>query len=132
MRYLTAPEVVELHRRIMRQSGGAAGVRDRGGLESCVAQPQQTFGGEELYVSLEEKAAALGYFLISNHPFVDGNKRIGHAAMETMLVLNGRELSASVDEQEKTILAVASGTMSREQFAQWVTKHVGGAPNLPL
>lgn len=62
-------------------------------------QPLQVFGGQELYPSLVEKAAAPGYFLIQNHPFVDGNKRIGHAAMETLLVLNGFEISASVDEQ---------------------------------
>ena len=109
MRYLTLIEVLELHRRIIEQSGGALGVRDFGLLESAIAQPRMTFGGEELYSSLTEKSAALGFSIIMNHPFVDGNKRTGHAAVETLLVLNGMEISASVDEQERVMLAIASG-----------------------
>jgi death-on-curing protein len=124
VRYLTVAEVIELHRRLIAQSGGVTGLRDGGALESSLAQPLQSFAGQELYPSVEEKAAALGYFLISNHPFVDGNKRIGHAAMEVMLVLNRREFSATVDEQERTILAVASGRMNRDEFTAWVIRHV--------
>ncbi len=119
MRYLTLIEVLELHRRIMEQSGGALGVRDLGLLESAIAQPRMTFGGEELYPSLPEKSAALGISLIMNHPFVDGNKRAGHAAMETFLVLNGMEINASVDEQERVVLEIASGKLGRETFAEW-------------
>jgi death on curing protein len=70
-----------------------------------------TFGGEDLYPSLLEKAAALGFSIIMNHPFVDGNKRTGHAAMETFLILNGMEINASVDEQERVVLAIASGEL---------------------
>jgi death-on-curing protein len=92
IRYLTLEEVLELHRLALEQSGGLDGVRELGGLESAVAQPQMAFGGQELYPSLAEKAAALGFSLVCNHPFMDGNKRIGHAAMETFLVLNGWEL----------------------------------------
>lgn len=79
-RYLALTEVLDLHRRVMEQSGGATGLRDLGMLESAVAQPRQTFAGVDLYPSLAAKAAALGFSLIQNHPFVDGNKRIGHAA----------------------------------------------------
>ena len=75
MRYLTVTEVLDLHRRLIEQSGGSRGLRDRGVLVSAVRQPQMQFGGEELYASIAEKAAALGYALIQNHPFVDGNKR---------------------------------------------------------
>ena len=82
MRYLSFEEVVSLHSQIIAQSGGSSGLRDRGALESAVAQPEASFGGQELYPSLAEKTAALGHSLIQNHPFVDGNKRIGHAAME--------------------------------------------------
>ena len=71
-----------------------------------------------------DKAAALGFSLIQNHPFVDGNKRIGHAAMETFLVLNGFEINASVDEQEEIIIKVASGNMSRNELADWLRGHV--------
>lgn len=124
MRYLTISEVLALHVRVVKQSGGSAGLRDRGSLESCVAQPHQSFGGEELYPSLAEKAAALGFFLIANHPFVDGNKRIGHAAMEVMLVLNGFELDAGVDEQERVILAVAAGSLEREAFTAWAAEKI--------
>jgi len=83
-----------------------------------------TFGGADLYTTIPRKAAALGHSLISNHPFIDGNKRVGHAAIEVMLLLNGHEIVGSVDEQEKVILSVASGTMSREEFASWIDQHV--------
>jgi death-on-curing protein len=120
IRYLSLEEVLELHRLVLRQSGGLGGVRDLGGLDSAVAQPQMTFDGQDLYPCLPTKAAALGFSLIRNHPFVDGNKRIGHLAMEMFLVLNGHELDAGVDEQERIILGLAAGEVSREEFAGWV------------
>jgi death on curing protein len=95
---LTVNDVIDLHRQVVEQSGGSFGVRDLGALESAVAQPQMTFGGEDLYPTVVDKAAALGFSLVMNHPFVDGNKRIGHAAMETFLVLNGLEIYASVED----------------------------------
>ena len=82
-----------------------------------------SFGGQDLYPGLADKAAALGFSLISNHPFIDGNKRIGHAVMEAFLMLNGFELVATVDESERVILAVASGEWSREAFEGWVRVH---------
>ena len=109
MRYLTFAEVLELHRRVVSDTGGATALRDLGALESATAQPRASFGGNDLYPSLEEKAGALAFSLIQNHPFIDGNKRVGHAALETFLVLNGEELSADADESERIILAVASG-----------------------
>ena len=120
MRFLTLNELLELHERILVQSGGSAGIRAIGGLESAIAQPRMTFDGQELYPTLVEKAAALGFSIIQNHPFVDGNKRTGHAAIEIFLFLNGFELEKSVDEQEKVILQVASGRMSRADFADWL------------
>jgi len=109
VRYLSVTEVLDLHRRLLDTSGGRPGLRDRGALVSAVRQPQMQFGGEELYSSLAEKAAALGYALIQNHPFVDGNKRVGHASMEVFLRLNGWQINASVDRQERLILDVAAG-----------------------
>jgi len=129
MRQVSVAEIIELHRRILLQTGGAEGIRDPGALESAVAQPFQTFGGEDLYPSLVAKAAALGFSIIRNHAFVDGNKRVGHAALEVMLVLNGWELAATTDEQEQVVLAVASGAMPREEFSEWVETHVSRAPN---
>jgi len=81
MQYLTLNQVLELHERIIAQSGGEVGIRDIGGLESAIAQPRMTFGGDELYATIEEKAASLGFSIIQNHPFVDGNKRTGHASV---------------------------------------------------
>ena len=123
-RYLSIHEVLALHERIAAQSGGGVGLRDLALLESALAQPRQSFGGSELYSALVEKAGALGFSLIANHPFVDGNKRIGHAAMEIFLVLNGQEIDADVDEQERVVLAVAAGDMSREQFTDWLREHL--------
>lgn len=100
MRYLTLHEILEIYLRVMQQSGGLVGIRDLGALESAVAQPRMTFGGAELYPTVVEKAVSLGFSLIQNHPFVDGNKRTAHAAMETFLVLNRYEIRATVDEQE--------------------------------
>ncbi|OKH27199.1 death-on-curing protein [Chroogloeocystis siderophila 5.2 s.c.1] len=123
MRYLTLVEILELHRRILEQSGGASGIRDIGLLESAIAQPRMTFGGEDLYPSLLEKAAALGFSIIMNHPFVDGNKRTGHAATETFLVLNGLEISSSVDEQERLVLAIAAGELERKALVEWLQRN---------
>src|SRR5436190_490291 len=100
MRYLTVEEVLTLHRLSLARTGGKPGLLYPAGLDSAVAQPRMTFGGTDLYPTLAAKAAALGFSLIANHPFQDANKRVGHAAMETFLVLNGHELSADVDEQE--------------------------------
>jgi death-on-curing protein len=124
VRYLTLSEALELHCRIIGQSGGALGVLNLGALESALAQPRMTFGGGELYPSIVDKAAALGYSLIQNHPFLDGNKRTGHAAMEVFLFLNGFEIQSSVDEQERIVLQVASGEMDREAFRLWLRDHV--------
>jgi death-on-curing protein len=124
MRYLTVGEVLGIYNGVIKQSGGGVGIRDLGSLESAVAQPRMTFDDKELYPTLVEKASALGFSLIQNHPFIDGNKRTGHAAMETFLMLNGFEISASVDEQVETILGVASGRVSREVFIVWLQTHI--------
>jgi len=123
MRYLSISEVLELHERIIASSGGTTGVRDLGALESAVSQPHATFDQKDLYPDLVTKAAALCFSLVMNHPFLDGNKRIGHAAMETFLILNGMEIESSIDDQEKTILNLASGKLDRAGFTDWLKKH---------
>lgn len=120
MRYLTLGEVVALQQRIIAAIGGTAGIRDLGALESAVAQPRASFGGEYLYPGVIEKAAALAFSLVMGHPFLDANKRAGHAAMETFLILNGYEVSAPVDEQERVMLQLAAGDLSRGEFVEWV------------
>ena len=92
MRYVSLGEIVHLHQALLDETGGATGIRDIGMLESALAQPRATFGGDDLHPTLFAKAAALGFSLALNHAFVDGNKRVAHAAMEVFLLLNGVEL----------------------------------------
>ena len=123
-RYLTLEEVLALHVRVLEQSGGMGGISDLALLDSALAQPRMTFDGQDLFPTIADKAAALGYSLIMNHAFNDGNKRIGHAAMETFLMLNEYELQAQTEEQERLILEVAAGNIRREEFTEWVVQHV--------
>ena len=123
MRYLTLGEVLQLYVEVMNQSGGAVGIRDLNALESSIAQPRMTLGGNELYPNFVDKAAALAYSLVMSHPFLDGNKRIGHASLETFLVLNGYEISAKTDEQEQVFLKLAAGELSRAAFLEWLQGH---------
>jgi death-on-curing protein len=119
IRYLTLVEILDIHHQVTQRSGGAEGIRDLGALESAIAQPRMTFGGEDLYPTIIDKAAVLGFAIVMNHPFVDGNKRTGHAAMEIFLVLNGLEINACTDEQEAIMLALASGELERDIFTNW-------------
>ena len=117
-------QILRLHEQIIASSGGSTGLRDEGALESALAQPFASFGGQELYPTLVDKAAALGFSVVCNHPFVDGNKRIGHAAMEIFLRLNGLAIEASVDDQERMVLGVAAGEIGREELVAWLGAHV--------
>ncbi len=123
-RYVSYDQAIAIHKRTIQDTGGSPGIRDNGGVESAIAQPKMTYGGEELYPSIVEKAAAICFSLINNHPFVDGNKRTAHATMELFLVLNGWAVSAAVDEQESVVLAVAKGTGSREYLVAWLQTHI--------
>ena len=124
MRYLSISEVLELHDRIISSSGGSHGILDLNALESAVNQPRHTFDQKDLYPDIVTKAAALCFSLVMNHPFVDGNKRVGHAAMETFLILNGYEIISSVDEQERVMLELAAGKISRVDFSEWLNNHI--------
>ncbi len=124
MRYLSLLEVLELHEAIIASSGGLRGIRDIRALESAINQPRLTFDQTDLYPDLISKATALCFSLVMNHPFVDGNKRIGHAAMETFLILNGCEIEANVAEQEQIILDLAAGRLTHEALTNWLKDHV--------
>jgi len=124
IRYLSLAEVLELHQLILTRWGGAQGARDIPALESAVAQPRMTFEGRDLYPDLASKAAALCFSLVRNHPFVDGNKRVGHAAMEVFLLLNGYELNATVDQQEHLMLKLAAGNLTQEELTNWMSQHL--------
>lgn len=116
-------KVLLLHQLIAEETGGDVGIRDTGLLESALENVYATFDGEELYKTKEEKGARLGYSLISNHAFVDGNKRIGVYVMLTFLETNGIEISCTNDEVVKIGLGVASGKISYEQLLKWVKEH---------
>jgi death on curing protein len=123
MRYLSLGEIVGLHQLLLDQTGGSAGIGDLGGLESAPAQPRATFDGADRHPTIIQKAAALAFSLTLNHPFVDGNKRVAHAAMEVFLLVNSWELVGTVDEQERLMLALADGRMTREQLTDWLEQH---------
>lgn len=118
--YLSLKQVLAIHQAQIRAFGGSTGLRDRGGLESALARPQMTFGGEDLYTDLADKAAALMHSLVANHPFVDGNKRVGAMAAEFFLLANETRLIASDRELIEITLAVARGEVSAEALAIWI------------
>ena len=112
-----------LHKMIAQETGGSIGIRDEGLLESALEATFSTFGGQELYPSEEEKGARLGYNLISNHAFVDGNKRIGMYVMLTFLEVNGIYMDCTNQDVSTVGLAVASGSMNYEMLLKWVKEH---------
>ena len=116
-------KVLLLHKLMAEATGGSIGLRDEGLLESALEGVFATFGGQELYPSKEEKGARLGYSLISNHAFVDGNKRIGMYVMLTFLEVNGIRLVCSDEDIVQAGLGVAAGSMTYEQLLQWVLAH---------
>ncbi len=115
-------KVLLLHQLIAEETGGAVGVRDMGLLESAINGAYATFSGEELYKTKEEKAARLGFSLISNHAFVDGNKRIGVYVMLTFLETQGIKLSCTNDDVVDLGLSVASGKMDYNEILKWIHK----------
>ncbi len=117
---LTEKNVHDLHRMLVAETGGSPELRDGGLLESAVRSVWQTFGGEELYPSVEEKGARLGFALVANHAFVDGNKRIGMLAMLTFLELNGAPIAPSVEEFTRMGLSLAAGETDYDGLLAWV------------
>lgn len=120
---LSQERVLLLHQLLIAETGGADDVRDYGLLNSALEGIYATFGGEELYPSKEEKGARLGFSLISNHAFVDGNKRIGMYVMLTFLEVNGIHMECSNQDIVDTGLAVANGTMKYDGLLEWVRNH---------
>ena len=116
-------KVLLLHKLIAEETGGGIGVRDEGLLESALESAFSGFGDREFYPTKEEKGAKIGYSLISNHAFVDGNKRIGVYIMLTFLEVNGIRLECTDDELVHIGLSVADGSMSYEQLLAWVREH---------
>ena len=120
---ITKKQVLMLHKQLIDEYGGSPGVRDENLLESALETPFQSFGGEELYPSIQAKAARLGYGLVKNHSMVDGNKRIGAHAMLVFLALNGRELEYAQKELSNIILEIAAGSKECDDLLQWIIEH---------
>jgi death on curing protein len=120
---LTLDEVLSLHADQIERYGGSPLVRDFGLLDSAVAMPAATFGGQFVHVGLDEQTAAYLFYLVKNHPFVDGNKRTGLVAMLAFLGLNGRRLVVGDEELTELVLGVAEGRVSKADLAVFVREH---------
>ncbi len=123
MKLLSKRQGLILHEQLLAQTGGLKGVRDEGLLESALKAPFQGYGEMDAYPSLQQKAARLCYGLVKNHPFLDGNKRIGAHVMLVFLALNGIELCYSQKELSEIILSVAAGTQGYDELLRWLLEH---------
>lgn len=123
MKKLTKEQILMLHNELIRETGGSGGLRDEGLLDSALNAPFQGFGDVDSFPSLQQKGARLGYGLICNHAFVDGNKRIGAHAMLLFLSLNGIELEYTQNELPDMILDVAAGNLRFDDMVKWIIKH---------
>ena len=123
MKRLSKEQVLKLHSQLIESFGGSDGVRDENLLDSALESPFQTFDGEELYPTLQAKAARLGYGLIKNHCMIDGNKRIGAHVMLIFLELNGVEIEYTQKDLYRTVLAVADGSLDCNELLKWILKH---------
>ena len=124
MIWITADDVIALHSRVIQTSGGIDGLCDRAGLEAAIAAPLQAFGGQDLFPSMLEKIARLGYGLAANHAFIDGNKRIGAMMTQLLLKWNGFQLKLQTGELSEMFIAIADGRADEEALLLWLQKHI--------
>lgn len=123
MKRLSKAHILRMHRELVEETGGHTGLRDEGLLESALETPFQSFGGTDAYPSIQKKGARLGFGLIQNHPFLDGNKRIGAHAMLVFLAVNGIEPEYTQAELSEMVLSVAAGALSFADMVRWVIEH---------
>ncbi|KKI51910.1 MULTISPECIES: type II toxin-antitoxin system death-on-curing family toxin [Christensenella] len=123
MKRLTGEQIKLLHKMLIEETGGCDGLRDENLFESAINSPFQTFDGIYVYPTIERKAARLGYSLISNHPFVDGNKRAGIMAMLSFLEINEIKIDCEDDDLIHIGLRIAAGTMNDEELLSWLLDH---------
>ncbi|MBD2519071.1 type II toxin-antitoxin system death-on-curing family toxin [Nostoc sp. FACHB-973] len=125
-KFLTISQVLHIHQRQIQKFGGTSGVRDEGLLDSALAQPQATFGGELLHRTIGEQAAAYLYHLAMNHPFIDGNKRTAFAIMNTFITLNGYSLNLSQEQAYNLVIQVVQREISKEELSAFLELHLQG------
>ncbi len=123
MKRLTKTQILKMHSLLIQKTGGSDGVRDKGLLDSALNLPFQSFDGEDIYKTIQAKAARLGFSLINNHPFVDGNKRIGILVMLVFLEINGIEIICTDEELIELGLGVADGSVSYKDLLNWIIDH---------
>ncbi len=123
MKRLTKTQILKMHSLLIQKTGGSDGVRDEGLLDSALNLPFQSFDGEDIYKTIQAKAARLGFSLINNHPFVDGNKRIGILVMLVFLEINGIEIICTDEELIELGLGVADGSVSYKDLLNWIIDH---------
>jgi len=116
--------VLMLHQELIDETGGSAGLKDEGLLESALAAPFQSYDAQDLFPSIYQKAARLGFGLASNHAFIDGNKRIGAHAMLVFLELNDIHINYTQDELSGIFLEIASGNKGYEDLLSWIVTHL--------
>ena len=124
MKILTKEQILLLHSQLIENFGGSSDIRDEALLDSAINTPFQTYDGEELYPTLLDKASRLCFGLVKNHPFVDGNKRVGTHGMLVFLAISGMDLEYSDIELIELILSVASGTQSDSDILRWLQQHI--------
>lgn len=120
---LSREQIIALHSQLISETGGIDGIRDEGLLSSALNAPFQSFGDTENYPSIQQKAARLGFGLVKNHAFIDGNKRIGAHVMLVFLALNGIDLEYTQDELSDMFLGIASGDISQKELLEWIVDH---------
>lgn len=122
--FLKIKNVIIFHEKIIKETGGSEGIRDRGLIESALNRPFMTYDGKDLYPSIIEKISVIGHSLISNHGFVDGNKRIGVAAMVIMLKMNNVKVCYTQQELINLGLRTAEGYMKEKDILNWIKEHI--------
>ena len=120
---LSKGQIIKIHNMLIEQTGGSNGIRDEGLLDSSLNAPFQTFDGEYIYRTIKAKAAKLGYFLVKNHPFIDGNKRIGILVMIIFLEINGLEVTCTDEELITLGLGLADGSIDDVDLLNWIIDH---------
>lgn len=123
MKYLGYRQVLWIHRRVIEETGGSPELRDEGLLRSALARPQASFGGQDLYPNLYEKAGALLESLLRNHPFVDGNKRTAWECLDLLLELNGVRMACTADQGYTLVMNIIDRRMTVQDVADWLSKH---------
>jgi death-on-curing protein len=121
---LKISDVLTIHKRLIREFGGTLGLRDMELLESAISRPYQTFDSKDLYPTVEEKASAIIESIVTNHPFIDGNKRTGYTLFRLFLLIEGKDIDSSQQEKYKFVISIAEGKLDYEEILKWTRSKI--------